>query len=133
MMRDNMGLYRGKRVDGGEWVEGQYGKDPYGNVYIFGNGYEGIDDCFHALDCHSVDPATVGQFTGLCDRTKRRMFEGDRINDPEEGTGRVEFWNGSYIVALDNPWDPMMTWYYLDNRIADKLEVIGTIHDAKEG
>lgn len=132
-MRDNMGVYRGKRVDNGEWVEGYLVCHP-GSAFILKTGYPIPNGDFYAAPHKfwTVDPATVGEFTGLCDRTKRRMFEGDRVNDPEEGTGRVEFWNGSYVVALDNPWDPMMTWYYLDNRISDKLEVTGSIHDRKE-
>lgn len=55
-----MGLYRGKLIKNGEWVEGSLLLFPGGIPYIC---YY-IDD----VDCVGKDeviPATVGQYTGL--------------------------------------------------------------------
>lgn len=73
-------LFRGKRVDTGEWVEGYYCNHPhlFSGVlqsYIFIPSYDaetGKGNCM----IYSVIPETVGQFTGLFDRNSKRFLRG---------------------------------------------------------
>jgi uncharacterized phage protein (TIGR01671 family) len=70
MMREI--LLRGKRLDNGEWVEGGYFFH-YGECRIVAEGTVN-DYIIH----YPVDPATVGQYTGLMANGKR-IFEGDMV------------------------------------------------------
>ena len=78
-------LFRGKRVDNGEWVKGylicpEFDKS---RAYI---GYLFPDDD-HDLDVAEVASSTVGRFTGLTDRNDVKIFDGDIIefNQPYDG------------------------------------------------
>ena len=82
-------LFRGKRKDNGEWVEGYlckkyYQELPHDRPVIqyktTGNEHKWTPDYMVA----EIDPSTVGQYTGLTDKNDKKIFEGDIFKFPDE-------------------------------------------------
>jgi uncharacterized phage protein (TIGR01671 family) len=128
-------LFRGKRLDNGEWVEGFYVKrsDPlFGSVNYHSILCDG-EGSFH--DWFRVAPSTVGQHTGLCDKNGKKIFEGDivkvtddfgEISSSDCGYGKVIFLDGMWYIDGDvnNGLFNLNNVYY--------IKVIGNIHDNPE-
>ena len=132
-MRENMGLYRGKRMDNGEWIEGSLVMkiDPLLEISYCFILAQGRKDSF--VTWHKVDPATVGTYTGMKDKNGKRIFEGD-ILLLDDIKGFVNYGTGCFCVRMLKP-----DYLYRGNPAIDivlneypGLEVIGNIHDNPE-
>lgn len=111
-------LFRGKRIDNGEWVTSNTFYQCNGEIKLWDerDGYV------------EVIPETVGQYTGLTDKNGEKIFEGDII---AKGFERYEVkWNAE-----------QMRWgIYSDNyevagftKFSEPyFEVIGNIYDNPE-
>lgn len=119
-------LFRGKRIDSGEWVYGTMYKIAIDiNPFILTGGKRGCS--------YQVDEETVGQYTGLKDKNGTRIFEGDIVRC---GTGRickVTFFispgvSGFDLVPIDGfDAPPPHRWSLFSD-----TEVIGNITDNPE-
>lgn len=120
-MRDY--LFRGKRKDNGEWVEGCFLDK--NNIGIFHDDTEESDCTIHIF---SVIPETVGQYTGLTDKNGKKIFEGD-ILDGLCGLHKVYFDAGFVCYDWENiSGKPKESF----SGFADDYEIIGNIHDNPE-
>jgi uncharacterized phage protein (TIGR01671 family) len=121
--------FRGKRSNGGEWTYGDYIRAG-GYVYIFPFG-DLEPDGHHVQQAedgpHWVDPETVGQYTGMIDCNRKRIFEGDIIKCQK----RI------YVIKwIDDLC--VFEMCHKDNNFRLSLgcfsdkEIIGNIHDTPE-
>ena len=122
-------LFRGKRLDNGEWIVGDLNQIRDREIiYTWKRG------CRQA---HEVDPATTGQYTGLKDKKRRKIFEGDIVRTYYAGSERfgcpaqVVFHSGRFCVTFHNEY----YWQDLEDGVKsfskDKM-VVGNIYDDPE-
>lgn len=123
-------LFRGKRVDNGEWVEGYYCLGPYSGEPVIMR-----DDG----SCKKIDPSTRGEYTGLTDRNGKRIFEGDIVQYPiEQGKHRdtnlhrVVFERRGGSAYFGIVMDKDETWQFCLSVPAKLMEIVGNIHDNPE-
>lgn len=115
--------FRGKRLSTREWVYGSLIQWKDGTMTIITENKEDHSEFY-------VNPDTVGQYTGLKDRSGQDVYEGDLLRTPE-GNIMIAEWVGSGIVTrcLTPTYDGMMN----TNRHAFPVsEKIGNIHDNPE-
>lgn len=118
-------LYRGKRKDNGEWVEGT------GINRLIDT--QGKEDIFIAKPNKpntvviwvEVIPETVGEYTGLTDKNGKKIFEGDIVKHSNT-TFEVAYITQYARFAGRKP-KTIMSIFPLE-----KSEVIGNIHDTPE-
>ena len=120
-------LFRGKRVDNGEWVEGFYSAEEY-NLNIHSIEYIPRIQLIGKCVSLGVIPETVGQYTGLTDKNGKKIFEGDIVTMPAYQGGKkkaiIYFKNGKFAVDGSN--------YSFKDICPKRMEVIGNIYDNKE-
>ena len=151
-------IFRGKRMDNGEWVEGYLYEHEPALVGIASENDEpepskwfiertGFADWNmpRLSEFIEVDPSTVGQYTGLKDKHGKRIFEGDilhiaKIADALGGYYRPPL---DYHVNVVVKWD-LCAWMW-ETLCDDKryitfpdawclyeCEIIGNAHDNPE-
>lgn len=134
-------LFRGKRCDNGEWVQGFYVRADYHwhnngihkDWIICGAAANGGWFALHSK--YAVVPDTVGQFTGLTDRNGKRIFEGDIVSVKIGGLKRkgVVFYEDTatrFGLAIGTE----KNFSFLGRQMAKtyEAEVIGNINDNPE-
>ena len=94
-------LFRGKRIDNGEWVQGvpSYGED--GKIEEI-EVWDGEDITFY-----SVFPGTICQCTGLKDKNGKLIWENDIVKCVDEDND-IEF---TAIIEFGNP-NGLYSWGY---------------------
>lgn len=123
-------LFRGKRMDNGEWVKGFYVCIP-DTHYIMTGKFDSLTNGIINSEAYNVDPNTIGQFTGLTDRNGVKIFEGDIVRYGDT-IHRVVFEqrNGTaYFGLVYAACETLPFGHYQDLK---QIEVIGNVYDNQE-
>jgi len=115
--------FRGKRIDNGEWVFG-WVSFQHNRAFIH-------SDDMPYDNAVEVDPATVGQFTGLKDKSGREIYEGDVVRIDDLGIGIVDYEEGRFAMCRR---EERFCWpvYCRIDHSPFVPEVIGNVHDNPE-
>lgn len=127
-------LFRGKRLDDGEWAEGGiYHNSEDEIVFIIKDTGLGYHEFIEVI------PGTIGQFTGLYDKNDKKIFEGDIvIHCNENPHGDIEkgqvYWDEDFCGWRRTSNGAFNHGIIDTYRIAPNCvyEVIGNIHDNPE-
>ena len=122
-------LYRAKRKDDGEWVEGYLVYDNFDHEYriVIGLDYS-TGTCFHTMMAPRVDVSSICQCTGLKDKNGKLIWENDILNSGNlVVTWREEL--ASYCLTKKG-W--MYQHFFGEAVYACDCEVIGNIFDNQE-
>ena len=123
-------LFRGKHICNGEWYEGSLLVWPNGSCMIKQFGEFPFEN-----KNAEVQPKTVGQYTGLTDKSGKRIFEGDIIKDDWGKIFKVIFTTtscGFMVECTVAPNEYEKGKYRLGDAWCNTISVVGNIHDNPE-
>ena len=156
-------LFRGKDKNTGRWIQGGFHIWEKRMLNPIGVDYLKDDEVAYTITVNSfadwnmprtmqaveVVPETVGQYTGLCDKNGKKIFEGDILRGDIYPFKNVEDYNYyAEVIWFDN--SPAFGIYthksptsktrgisagntdYLTDFTQEAWEVIGNIHDNPE-
>ena len=154
-------LFRAKRIDNGEWVEGFYSQLPKPSLgaTIITNGdlcaedvadYIIVNQCkqhsnfsnafpLEVVECeyYEIDPETLCQYTGKSDEDRKKIFEGDIVGFIDLYSTESGYSESSCLGEV--VWSEEECCFHVTNRLSaescevlDECKVVGTVFDNKE-
>lgn len=122
-------LFKAKRIDNGEWIEG-YVVRKHGLYFIY--SIVNSESC--RQNNYEIISETLCQFTGLCDKNGKRIWESDvvwLVCDGKEHIYQIVWDNSELDFKAANGEENYGTNYeYL--LCCDEIKVIGNIFDQPE-
>lgn len=137
-------LFRGKRLDNGEWITGHLLKYEDGSARIVPNNTDIFcfekDESIIQTIAHRVDPKNVGQYTGFVDKNGKKIFEGDIviIKDDLNKMYYLKWFDDMCFAFADIRSDYKETFYSCYDihkygfPLSEQVKIIGNIYDNPE-
>lgn len=128
-------LFRGKRLDNGEWIAGHLLKYEDGSARMVSSNIDIFcfekDESIIQTVAHRVDPETVGQYTGFVDKNSKKIFEGDIVSiyNSKAFLFAVE-WNNQYVLKCTSNGVSDNILNVIES--PEDVEVVGNIYDNSE-
>lgn len=123
-------MFRGKRKATGTWIEGYYSVVKTLACEMMTLACEMIQPSGESV-AYSVEPSTVGQYTGLTDKNGVKIFEGDIVKCSDGNNYQVVFEQRNNTAYFGLAITSDDTWVF-DDGANYILEVIGNVHDNPE-
>ena len=112
--------FRGKEIETNEWI--------YGSLVISETSVSIYPKKLYIDSSYKVDPDSVGQFTGLCDKDGRDIYEGDVITNTK-AKGVVSFIGAGYFLKTNSGGIDLR---FLLRASRNPCEIIGNAFDSPE-
>ena len=126
-------LFRGKRTDNGEWIEGYLVEKTIFSIFDTHLSfviYKKPTNIYHE-EYREIDPSTVGQYTGLTDKNGTKIFEGDIVQNTANGNFGIVRWYDEHAAFVIHGINDNKTYWLFDNDFS-KVRIVGNIYDNPE-
>ena len=112
-------LFRAKRIDNGEWIEGLPQK-MWGEWHIINSDDENT--------AYPIVPKTVSQYTGLKDKNGNRIWENDIVkHDVSDTIGTVKWYQEDYVGWCVD--DIVIDEQQFTDEMWSECEIVGNVFD----
>ena len=124
-------LFKAKRKDNGEWVEGYYLNIAKVNHFIC-TGKIKLDGALKGIvapEMYAIDPDTLCQYTGLTDKNGKKIWENDILECGMRLRVSWHHFKASWVLSKKG-W--MYNHFFGESVEPEDVEVIGNIFDNPE-
>ena len=116
-------LFRGRRTDNGEWIDGALICLDDGETRIATSCLSGDVPNLFNICAYDVDPETIGQYIGNEDKNRVPIFEGDIVKGEVGGyqvrTGEIVYYVDAFKMKVGSEY----------KEIPSSCEIVGNAYD----